>query len=90
MRINQTCIYLQGSKPWRYTGKEEHMEREDIKMLVKNWRDIYEDPSLDFNYNDNIIVKAANNEHTTVKLGPFISALADAGVHDQRSAPSAA
>ncbi|KAJ1425533.1 Nucleotide-diphospho-sugar transferase [Sesbania bispinosa] len=23
-----------GSKPWRYTGKEENMEREDIKMLA--------------------------------------------------------
>ncbi|KAK2998080.1 hypothetical protein RJ639_024843, partial [Escallonia herrerae] len=33
-----------GSKPWRYTGKEENMEREDIKML---W-DIYNDESLDF------------------------------------------
>ncbi|CAL9003201.1 unnamed protein product [Prunus brigantina] len=37
-----------GSKPWRYTGKEENMEREDIKMLVKKWWDIYDDESLDF------------------------------------------
>ncbi|KAK7259013.1 hypothetical protein RIF29_24607 [Crotalaria pallida] len=37
-----------GSKPWRYTGKEENMEREDIKMLVKKWRDIYEDETLDY------------------------------------------
>ncbi|XP_074315990.1 galactinol synthase 2-like [Silene latifolia] len=38
-----------GSKPWRYTGKEENMEREDIKMLVKRWWEIYEDPTLDYN-----------------------------------------
>ncbi|KAM7521384.1 hypothetical protein LguiA_011286 [Lonicera macranthoides] len=37
-----------GSKPWRYTGKEENMEREDIKMLVKKWWDIYDDRSLDY------------------------------------------
>ncbi|GLT91464.1 hypothetical protein SLE2022_093500 [Rubroshorea leprosula] len=37
-----------GSKPWRYTGKEENMEREDIKLLVKKWWDIYEDESLDY------------------------------------------
>ncbi|KAI6694570.1 hypothetical protein NL676_022280 [Syzygium grande] len=37
-----------GSKPWRYTGKEEYMQREDIKMLVKKWWDIYEDESLDY------------------------------------------
>lgn len=79
---------LQGSKPWRYTGKEEHMEREDIKMLVKKWWEIYEDPSLDYNYNDDVIVKAENER--TVKLGPFIAALADTGVDYPRSAPSAA
>ncbi|XP_074274437.1 galactinol synthase 1 [Silene latifolia] len=37
-----------GSKPWRYTGKEANMEREDIKMLVQKWKDIYNDKSLDF------------------------------------------
>ncbi|GAA0138225.1 glycosyltransferase [Lithospermum erythrorhizon] len=37
-----------GSKPWRYTGKEENMDREDIKMLVNKWWDIYDDKSLDF------------------------------------------
>ena len=40
---------MQGSKPWRYTGKEEHMEREDIKMLVNRWWEIYNDESLDYN-----------------------------------------
>ncbi|KAM3706367.1 galactinol synthase 1-like [Castanea sativa] len=37
-----------GSKPWRYTGKEANMDREDIKMLVKKWWDIFNDESLDF------------------------------------------
>lgn len=43
-----------GSKPWRYTGKEENMDREDIKMLVKKWWDIYNDPSLDFKSSDSM------------------------------------
>ncbi|OMP08733.1 Glycosyl transferase, family 8 [Corchorus capsularis] len=37
-----------GSKPWRYTGEEENMQREDIKILVKRWWEIYEDESLDY------------------------------------------
>jgi inositol 3-alpha-galactosyltransferase len=37
-----------GSKPWRYTGVEENMQRKDIKMLVKKWWDVYEDESLDY------------------------------------------
>ncbi|GLJ39610.1 hypothetical protein SUGI_0809710 [Cryptomeria japonica] len=41
-----------GSKPWRYTGKEENMQREDIKMLVNKWWEIYNDPTLDFKWLD--------------------------------------
>jgi inositol 3-alpha-galactosyltransferase len=41
-----------GSKPWRYTGEEVNMDREDIKMLVKKWLDIYNDPSLDYKAED--------------------------------------
>ncbi|CAN6453097.1 unnamed protein product [Victoria cruziana] len=37
-----------GSKPWGYTGKEANMNREDVKMLVSKWWDIYNDESLDF------------------------------------------
>ncbi|KAL1828742.1 hypothetical protein DCAR_0207999 [Daucus carota subsp. sativus] len=37
-----------GSKPWRYTGKEANMDREDIKMLVAKWWAIYNDETLDF------------------------------------------
>eukprot|EP01018_Ginkgo_biloba_P032365 Gb_29307 [translate_table: standard] len=43
-----------GSKPWRFTGKEENMEREDIKRLVEKWWDIYNDSSLDFKPTDRI------------------------------------
>ncbi|PQQ18627.1 galactinol synthase 2 [Prunus yedoensis var. nudiflora] len=80
-----------GSKPWRYTGEEENMEREDIKMVVKKWLDIYEDPSLDYLKNndddDEIVVKA--DEH--VKVGPpFIDVISETDAVDQRSAPSAA
>ena len=38
----------QGSKQWRYTGEEENMGREDIKMLIKKWWEIYDDESLDY------------------------------------------
>nr|DAD34562.1 TPA_asm: hypothetical protein HUJ06_005202 [Nelumbo nucifera] len=41
-----------GSKPWRYTGKEANMDREDIKMLVAKWWDMYNDESLDFKSDD--------------------------------------
>ncbi|GFY88281.1 galactinol synthase 4 [Actinidia rufa] len=41
-----------GSKPWRYTGKEVNMEREDIKVLVAKWWDIYNDESLDLKAED--------------------------------------
>lgn len=61
------------------------MEREDIKMLVKKWWDIYDDTSLDYK-NDGRVVKA--EEH--VKLPPFNSALSGTDDDDQRSVPSAA
>eukprot|EP00249_Psilotum_nudum_P014704 c24958_g1_i3 orf=276-983(+) len=37
-----------GSKPWRYTGKEVNMDRDDIKILVQRWWDIYDDKTLDY------------------------------------------
>ncbi|BBN68775.1 galactinol synthase 2 [Prunus dulcis] len=77
-----------GSKPWRYTGKEENMEREDIKMLVKKWWDIYDDESLDFK---NIVAAAeAGNGADQVDLQAFKAALSEAGVVNFRTAPSAA
>lgn len=46
---------VQGSKPWRYSGEVENMEREDIKTLVQKWWDIYNDPSLDHSGSCDII-----------------------------------
>uniref|UniRef100_A0A6N2K107 Hexosyltransferase n=1 Tax=Salix viminalis TaxID=40686 RepID=A0A6N2K107_SALVM len=43
-----------GSKPWRYTGEEGNMDREDIKMLVAKWWDIYNDESLDFKVENSV------------------------------------
>ncbi|KAI6684540.1 hypothetical protein NL676_030453 [Syzygium grande] len=37
-----------GSKPWLYTGREENMDRDDVKLLVKRWWDIFDDESLDY------------------------------------------
>lgn len=69
-----------GSKPWRYTGKEENMDREDIKMLVKKWVDIYNDESLDYK----------SEAEAPKRLQPFRAALTEAGVLHYVTAPSAA
>ncbi|XP_011039081.1 PREDICTED: uncharacterized protein LOC105135748 [Populus euphratica] len=71
-----------GSKPWRYTGKEDNMDREDIKMLVNKWWDIYHDESLDCK---NTVVAAAGAE-----VQPFLAALSEAGIAHYITAPSAA
>ncbi|KAK9293080.1 hypothetical protein L1049_021064 [Liquidambar formosana] len=44
-------MFFQRSKPWRYNGVEEKMEKEDIKMPVNKLRDIYNDETLDYNKN---------------------------------------
>ncbi|CAF2304503.1 hypothetical protein BRARA_D02832 [Brassica rapa] len=75
-----------GSKPWRYTGKEANMEREDIKMLVNKWWDIYNDDSLDYKKSVGDLVE----ESDVVNLKPFISALTEAGPVKYVTAPSAA
>ncbi|CAI0459566.1 unnamed protein product [Linum tenue] len=77
-----------GSKPWRYTGKEENMEREDIKMLVKKWWEIYEDESLD--YGNWVGSEAAVVDPEAVNVQPFLAALSEAGVVHYVTAPSAA
>ncbi|KAF5737093.1 hypothetical protein HS088_TW14G01250 [Tripterygium wilfordii] len=73
-----------GSKPWRYTGVEENMEREDIKMLVKKWWDIYDDHSLDY--------KNSISADHTINLKPLIASLTeeDGVVHKRGDVPSAA
>ncbi|KAK7392104.1 hypothetical protein VNO78_20531 [Psophocarpus tetragonolobus] len=65
-----------GSKPWRYTGKEENMEKEDIKVLVKKWWDIYEDETLDYN--------------NPLNVDKFTTALLEVGEVKFIPAPSAA
>ncbi|GMN52250.1 hypothetical protein TIFTF001_021405 [Ficus carica] len=75
-----------GSKPWRYTGKEENMQREDIKMLVKKWWDIYNDDSLDYKKP----VGATEGDAEPVNMQPFIAALSQAGAVKYVTAPSAA
>ncbi|KAL5541468.1 hypothetical protein UlMin_009178 [Ulmus minor] len=84
-----------GAKPWRYTGEEENMEREDIKMLVKKWWDIYEDESLDYKniietISDEIDISKKEDGHAKQNLGPFVTALAESGIHQSIRAPSAA
>ncbi|XP_030444571.2 galactinol synthase 2-like [Syzygium oleosum] len=70
-----------GSKPWRYTGEEANMDRDDIKMLVKKWWDIYDDESLDYR---NIVAAKQT------KWDRFLAALAEAGAFRFITAPSAA
>jgi len=66
-----------GSKPWRFTGQEPNMERQDIKMLVARWWDVFNDDSLDYNGDD------ADQ--------PLLrQALAEAGAANYFPAPSAA
>ncbi|XP_051134384.1 galactinol synthase 2-like [Andrographis paniculata] len=48
-----------GAKPWRYTGKEENMDRDDIKMLVNKWWDVYNDKTLDYNNSGGETTKVA-------------------------------
>jgi len=74
-----------GSKPWRYTGEEQNMDREDIKMLVKKWWDIYDDESLDYR---NIV--ARDEAAKRANLERFLAALSEAGVVPYVPAPSAA
>ncbi|KAK8475684.1 hypothetical protein V6N13_141174 [Hibiscus sabdariffa] len=77
-----------GSKPWRYTGKEENMDREDIKMLVAKWWDIYNDESLDYK---TVVAsgEAEAEEDDQASLQQFFAALPAAAVVHIK-APSAA
>lgn len=83
-----------GSKPWRYTGEEENMKREDIVMLVNKWWDIYNDESLDYEQKTTTttpIIDYDVDDDSHAKLGPFVNALANAGICQKTAAaPSAA
>ncbi|KAK4282706.1 hypothetical protein QN277_014051 [Acacia crassicarpa] len=64
-----------GSKPWAFTGKEVNMDREDIKMLVKKWWDIYEDETLDYENTLNVdCIKGALTEADGIQYFPAPSA----------------
>ncbi|KAJ6762537.1 GLYCOGENIN SUBFAMILY MEMBER [Salix purpurea] len=74
-----------GSKPWRYTGKEENMDREDIKMLVQKWWDVYNDELLDYKNSTTVAASSGSD------LQPILEALfEDGGGHSCFTAPSAA
>ncbi|KAE8696994.1 Galactinol synthase 3 [Hibiscus syriacus] len=75
-----------GSKPWRYTGKEENMQREDVKMLVQKWWDNYIDESLDY-WNPTV---GDGEAVEPVKMQPLLVALSEAGAVPYVTAPSAA
>ncbi|XP_019418250.1 PREDICTED: galactinol synthase 1 [Lupinus angustifolius] len=75
-----------GSKPWRYTGKEENMQREDIKMLVKKWWEIYNDDSLDYKKSLNV----TEEPNDGVDIEPFSKVLSVVGKVQYVTAPSAA
>ncbi|XP_062144865.1 galactinol synthase 2-like isoform X2 [Alnus glutinosa] len=77
-----------GSKPWRYTGKEENMEREDIKMLVKKWWEVYDDESLD--YKNTVASEEAEAGAEQRNLELLLAALSEAGGVTYITAPSAA
>lgn len=46
MKVVHFCVA--GSKPWKYTGEGEYMDRADVKALVDRWWEIYNDAALDF------------------------------------------
>ncbi|KAK4781667.1 hypothetical protein SAY86_015769 [Trapa natans] len=77
-----------GAKPWRYTGKEDNMQREDIKMLVKRWWDIYKDESLD--YKPGRDGRPVEEAELVTSLKRFLAALSKVGIARSASAPSAA
>uniref|UniRef100_A0A2N9FG13 Hexosyltransferase n=1 Tax=Fagus sylvatica TaxID=28930 RepID=A0A2N9FG13_FAGSY len=67
-----------GSKPWRYTGEEVNMDREDIKMLVQKWWDIYNDESLDYQNTLASVEASVGAEKNGLKR--FLTALSEAVV----------
>ncbi|XP_022935677.1 galactinol synthase 1-like [Cucurbita moschata] len=87
-RVKVVHYCAAGSKPWRYTGEEENMQRDDIKMLVDKWWDIYNDSSLD--YKPPPSSSSAETDGDGVNMQPFICALSEAGPVQFVSAPSAA
>ena len=71
-------------------GKEENMDREEIKMLVKKWWEIYEDESLD--YKRRRSAATITNKNILAGEADKITAAAssEAGIVHYITAPSAA
>lgn len=66
------------------------MDREDIKILVKRWWDVYNDTSLDYKgaaATEGVVVPAAAEEE---RKQPLLAALSEAGAIKYVTAPSAA
>lgn len=59
------------------------MDREDVKMLVKKWWEIYDDETLDF-------INYKIDDGDTDARHPFLAALSEAGAVHYHNAPSAA
>jgi inositol 3-alpha-galactosyltransferase len=79
-----------GSKPWRYTGQEPNMEREDVKMLVSKWWDIFNDETLDYK-GPPVEEDDGDDDDDVVVREPLRQALAEgAGAANYFPAPSAA
>ncbi|OAY65583.1 Galactinol synthase 1 [Ananas comosus] len=74
-----------GSKPWRYTGKEANMDREDIKTLVAKWLDIYNDDSLDYVAAENAVL-----QETACSLSPIVTVVTETSNNSYIPTPSAA
>ncbi|XP_042385809.1 galactinol synthase 1-like [Zingiber officinale] len=79
-----------GSKPWRYTGKEANMDREDIKMLVSKWWEVYNDEILDYKVPAIAAAPEEATEEEEVKQPLMSAALSKAGEVKVIKAPSAA
>lgn len=63
------------------------MQREDVKIMVKKWWDIYNDKSLDYKKPLGGVLEDGNEK---VSMQPFIEALSEAGPVQYVTAPSAA
>ncbi|XP_073106758.1 galactinol synthase 1 isoform X2 [Elaeis guineensis] len=78
-----------GSKPWRYTGEGENMDRADIKELVRRWWDVYNDESLNYK-KPAAVLDGGSVVAVEAERRPFLAALSEAGTVKYIKAPSAA
>ena len=79
---------VQGSKLWRFSGKEENMEREDIKMLVQKWWDIYSDPSLDHHLGSGDTILDPISKEDRIKLNDLQQVVANSFLATKSTTPN--